>query len=478
MKNLFERINSRKVGKAEWIILALLFALPFLTECFYDIMATYAHGYALLKATLHGDFFQFHDYAREVIWDEAVDDVLMGMYGAAYSLPIYIIFGIWSIPVAIIRKIASVGLYDFGVILWYKTLAMLIAFGSVQKFYKILKKANLSKETIGTGCFLFASSLFFVMPVMFMGCYDGILVFFILWGIEKYLENPSGYKWIFVLAFAATFKMFALFLFIPLLLYKEKRILACLWKIILAFIPTLFFTLLFAGSETYRDTTSAFLPQFVERVLASTFPGGNSPIPIMIALWIALCIWAYMQNREQDYKELLKYVSWMGMATYSLIFLFVYCHPQWILILAPFIYLTMALNERNTKINSILELAGTLALSFFYILHFDLVYCSKNSMQFVLLKSLGLHKATSISLAKAFHNALDFTFDPVIFAVFAVAIVALIVINRPFGTKKTEADNETDQIYSQQDYGMIIIRILAIAVLWTVDLLINLDVMF
>ncbi|SDA66406.1 hypothetical protein SAMN02910368_01894 [Lachnospiraceae bacterium G11] len=475
MKRILERINNRKIGKPEWIILFLLLVFPYLTECFYDILATYTHGYSLLRVTLRGEFFDFYDIAKIFMLENAPDDTLKNLWGAVYSLPIYIIFGLWSIPIALIRKITSIGLYDIGVILWYKMLVVAFAVASLQKMYRILKKAGLEKDTVLIACFLLASSLFYVLPIMFMAGYDVILVFFILWGIELYLENYNGYKWIVVFGIATTFKMFALFLFFPLLLYKEKSILSCIYKTLVAIIPLVFFSSLFWGSEVYLSVSSNFLPEFVKRILANTMPGGNSSIPIIIFLWIALCIWAYLQHQDYGYKEMLSYVSWMGLVSFSLILVFAYCHPQWVTILAPFIYITVGLNMHRIKINMILELFCTFSISLFYILHFDWVYCCGNSMKFCLLNTLGIHKSSSPSLAQVFHETFEYTYDSMIFALFAVTIIALIVINRPFRMETVEKDRK---IASNVDYGMVIIRLFLVALIWIVDLLINMDMLF
>ena len=60
-KSLLARINDRKPGRIEWIILIIILLVPFATECFYDFLATYTHGYALLRAITRGEFFSFYE---------------------------------------------------------------------------------------------------------------------------------------------------------------------------------------------------------------------------------------------------------------------------------------------------------------------------------------------------------------------------------------------------------------------------------
>ena len=470
MKTSFlSRINDRKIGKVEWIVLFVLLLFPLLTECFYDFLATYTHGYALLRATLRGQFFQFHAVAKEFTMENGYDSTVRDMWGAAYPLTIYIFFAIWSIPVAILRKLFEIGLYDVGVILWYKLLICIVSAGSTWKLDSILKRARVEENARAMAGFLFASSLLFVMPTFFMSGYDVFCTFFILWGVDEYLKNNNSFKWIVVFGIAITFKAFAVFVFVPMLLLKEKRILAVIGKGVTALIPLIICSCLFAFEDSFQYISSIFLPSFVTKVLYNTLPGGNSPIPIFITAWIALCIWAYMQTIDSEPQSEAKTVAWMGFVAYGLLTSFVYCHPQWVVILVPFIALLFGLNADRIKINMILELVGTAALSFFYILHFAWVYCYKGSLSFVILRGMVIEKDTTVSIASKFHDIFTFTFDPAMFAVFVVALGGLAALNYP-KRKTVETENE---ILSNMDYGMIIIRLLLIPALCVADLAIN-----
>jgi|GEM_PF-2846113 len=470
-KSLLARINDRKPGRTEWIILIIILLVPFVTECFYDFLATYTHGYALLRATTRGEFFSFYESAKEFTLENGYDGTVKEMWGAVYPLTIYIIFAIWSVPVAILRKLFEIGLYDVGVIVWYKLLLCIASAGTIWKMNSILKRADICEEIRRTVSFLFASSLFFTMPIFFMSGYDIFLVFFMFWGLDEYIKDSHAYKWVAVFGLAITFKSFALFVFIPLLLLREKRILACIWKLLLSLIPLAICYGLFIGSDRFLTASSDFLPGFVQKVFDKTIPGGNAPIPIFITGWIALCIWAYMQNVESEARDLAVYSAWMGSVAYGLLTSFVYCHPQWIVILVPFIALILGLNWGKIKINMILELVGTVTLSFYYILHFAWVYCYQGSLSFVALRGLGIQKNEEISLASLFHNTFSFTFDPAIFGVFVIAMIALAFINYPKKSNK-ECQNE---LLSHMDYGLIIVRLLVIPALWIADLFINLS---
>ncbi len=469
---LLSKINGKKVGKPEWIALWILLALPFFTECFYDLLATYAHGYAFLKAICHLDFFKSYDYAWKFIREYGVDETLKLM-GPAYAPSIYLIFAVWSIPVALIRKIWEISIFEPGIILWYKSLLVISSILCYKKLDGILEFVELSKGKRTFAGFIFFSSLFFVMPTMAMSQYDIFTVFFILWGIELYIKEYKSIKWIALFGLAATFKSFALLIFFPMLLLKEKGVLKVIGKLMLSVIPTLVCSLLFCGNELYRETTKSFYGGFIKRLFASTVAGGNSPIVLFVGGMIALCIWAYVRQNRTSAKDSLTDVAWVGTTAFSLMLLFVYCHPQWCLLILPFAVLLIILNDRKTKINSILMYFAETALTFYYILHFGWVYCTNVSMSFTLIKELGVHSYESNSLSEAFHQLFDYMFDSSIFTIFVVAIIGIIVMNYP---RVCAGDKNDEWFMKEQDYGMVVVRLVTVFVLWMIDLLINLGI--
>ena len=362
-----------------------------------------------------------------------------------------------------------------GIILWYKLLLVITSILCYKKFDSILKIADMPEERKGWSAFIFFSSLLFSMPTMAMSQYDIFTVFFILWGVELYITNSKDYKWIALFGVAATFKSFAFLIFIPMLLLKEKRIFKIIVKAFLALLPTLLCSLLFVGSEIYKETTSWFYASFTKRLFESVIEGGNAPIVLFIGGMIALFIWSYVRTCKDTARETLANVAWTGTVAFSLMLLFVYCHPQWCLLLLPFVVLLISLNEGKTKINVILMYFAEVALTFYYILHFGWVYCTNISMSFTLIKCLGIHSDKSGNLADAFHGLFGFTFDSTIFTIFAIAILGLIILNYP---KSVYKEKEDSKFLAENDYGMIIVRLGTILVIWLVDLLINLGLLF
>lgn len=89
---------------------------------------------------------------------------------------------------------------------------------------KILKDFGFSKEKCRFAQFMVASSMMTVLPVIAISQIDIITVFLMLVGIREYLRTDRvTWKFLLVFSFAASLKIFALFVFIPLVLLREKE---------------------------------------------------------------------------------------------------------------------------------------------------------------------------------------------------------------------------------------------------------------
>lgn len=141
---------------------------------------------------------------------------------------------------------------------------------------------------------MFASSLFVVLPTVAIAQIDMITVFLMLWGIREYLNSDQiTWKFLLIFSFAAAMKIFALFVFIPLVLLKEKRILYVIVDMIAGVICIALCLLPYAGREDYVQSTSILNDVMVSRMFSTAFVGGNTEIPAFLAILVTLSIYAY-----------------------------------------------------------------------------------------------------------------------------------------------------------------------------------------
>lgn len=457
-------MNQKPVEKWDWCILGVVVFGFLITECYMDIIETYTHSLAFIEAIADGKFLQAYDYAEVFIREfNAAGN------SALYPFPIYLIFGIWNLPIWVLNKLVGINVYHPLCLFWCKLLLVLFAIGCLYQIREILREMDFAKEKINFALFLFASSLFFALPVFVVAQYDVLAVFFILWGFEVYLKNNKiTTSFLAIFAVAITMKMFAVFLFIPLVFLKEKRILRSVWYIATGVIPVLICGRIFQDSMVYREGTYAFYTMMQERLLGTLWPGGNTGFSIFIFVWVLLCIFAYACNLKSK-EEYFKYSSWMGCAVFFCFFCFAHIHPYWLILCAPFIVFLIIANEGRIKLNIILEFFLTGSATLFYALIYDWVYLCNRNMKWLLMGLLGIQATEERKFSDYWNAWVGDSYVPTICAIFMACCLAMLIINFPKRTEKLHESNT--EISEHIDHGMIYLKLLVLIGYFTFDVL-------
>jgi hypothetical protein len=333
--------NTEKPHLIDYLYFGIICLFLFLSFEQSDLNITAVHGKALLDMVWRGmNILGFYNYNQG--W-------------ANYLLPQYILFGIWSIPVKfayMIMGLQSIGINEIlrinGLTLWwYKLLPTLFYIGSAFIIYKICIQLNFDKNKAKWASFIFLIFPMAVFSQFIFGQYDSIGVFFELIMIYFFLKRKILIASLFCMI-AITFKVFPIFIFIPILLLFEKKI----WKIIgytgIAFTGYLFFNLLFYGSGTF-NTSKNFNNGMFNRLLAVGINTSFGVVAFFLLVFIFSCVFAYFINLK-DKNELIikKYIMYIPLFVYSSFFSFVLFHPQWVLVLVPYLVINIFLNK-NTK---------------------------------------------------------------------------------------------------------------------------------
>ncbi len=144
----------------------------------------------------------------------------------------------------------------------------------------------------------------------------------------------------------------------------------------------------YAGREDYIEATSVLNDVMVERMFTTTLPAGNVEIPAFLSILVAISIWAYIK-KPQTKEACFYYVNWIGLAVFADFFIFVFAHPYWIVLLAPYLILLVVMNAEHTKINLILEFFLSACVSVFYWCTFG-VYVTEDTFSYLVLPRFGL----------------------------------------------------------------------------------------
>ncbi len=357
IKDWWKREN--RFWTVAWVCLVAVLGLFFFCNVYYDLIATYLAGYGFWEAIVEGDVLQSYTHGCAVLAQSG--DSTLGNMNPVYNYLVYVPFMIWSIPIWIIKKIFDINLCCEAVILWYKLLLVIVSIGCLLITRGLLQKGN--KERVNLALFLFVSSFLFVLTTLDMSQYDIIAVFFLLWAIDEIITKKKvTVKYILIFAIGTACKGFPIFLLIPVTLLFEKKVLKNIGVIIAGMIPTILNPIVFQNDSQFTKYSSANI-SWLSNLIGTTFPGGTDSIPIFIVIWILICIWSYMQPYDEE--KNLYVIAGEGVAVYGLFLSTVFSHPQWSVLIVPFLSLVIALNEGKEYINLILEFGATFSLAFF-----------------------------------------------------------------------------------------------------------------
>ena len=447
-----DKYNSRPIGKADWILLGIMGVFIYLTIFYADLIIIHDHSLTFLDSLFHGDISNFYG--------NTMKKPSYGFGAVFYWIP-YLIQGVWSLPIYILNKLIHFAPDGVKAYLWIKLGICLMLLLATWLIGRILSDFEIGKEKIRFAQFMFLSSVLVMLPAVAISQIDIIALTLMLFGIREYVQSDKiTWKFLLIFSFAAAAKTFALFLFLPLVFLKEKRTLYVIWDIFVGFWFILICVIPYAWREDYKESTAVLNDVMIERLFGTQFPAGNVNIPIFAALLIAICIWCYMQNITEK-RQLFATVMWVGLFAYAAFFIFVFAHPYWIVLIVPFMILLLTLNGQQRKINMLLELILSVAVMFVYHTKFG-VFMTETNIELMVLPKLGL-KPNGTGFAQSsewiVEHGLDF-YAPAVFAVFAVCLIAFLVINRP--SRLIEGWNEEGNETIRFDHGMIAARLAVI----------------
>lgn len=445
--------NTDRHFFGEWIVLGVVLMFCLLTMCYRDIIST------------NHDTYYFMDY----LFSDKCLRVREILLACPYGVSFFIAYGVGFFPVWLIGKL-SVGdiiCETVGCLIWMKIFLCLITVGMLIQVRRIAYIIGIKKENIKWLLFAIASSLFVVLPVFQIAQYDVIALFFIVLGIRLYLE---GHNKLFLLtfSFAVPMKYFAIFVFVPIVLYKTKKI----WKVLLELVAgvgillfervfigilflkisdflqasqTVFSEVLVASNELsggmlerQADVVGSYGDQFVSGQLGylmhNEITVGNFNASFFFLAWAAVCVWAFVKKTAVDNKVQGRDIITIGLFTYLGFFLTFYSwNSYWIILLAPFLIMYVFMHEENLRNNLIFETIITLGFVIGETIHESWVFGGQYSFSYLIMKDTNPRLMNVYYLVEKYKIA---KYYPAIFAIVLVCIGAFLIINQR--SRKTE----------------------------------------
>lgn len=419
------------------IIFSFLFS--FVSYSYMDFIATQRHGIEVWNTLINGNIRNFYYVCAENT-----------MCAAVYDFSIYFIFAIWNFPVWIYERITGIDAQTLQIFILYgKGIVFAFFFGCIYVFKKIVLFVNNQyEESIFVKkpeLQLMVSALFTVYS-FYTGHYDVISLFFILLGILFLLKNKKiAFALMFSIAFS--FKFFALWLFIPIVLTYEKKIVRIVGYLLgisgVYLFENLFFhknaALKALGASQFSAVES--INFFIDAGKTEMF--GSGVTSMCIIAYALLCIWCYFCNFIEKKEDVYR-IFYICFLTWMIFFSFVKYNTYWIVFYVPFLVFIATFDKSKEGINIILEMILSVSL---YVVHnirqywvvgypinFDGTQISANSAGIIGQMFWSLNGYISdFFIVSEFLNEINSRINLyVIFQSFIVAIsISMIVINHP-----------------------------------------------
>lgn len=311
-------------------LILVLFGISTLLSMLFFGQADLWHTVTASVAYLGGHFSDFYDFNTATI-------------GQPQYLPsVYVLFAIWMAPLGAIGGISpsEIGRIELAPheALWARVLLLIVFLATFYLVSAIARHAFPGAErvqlTVRTAYLLSPLAGFAVFN---FGQYDIFSVLFTLLGVLMYFRRNS-FWFVFWFSIAISFKYFAAFLFIPLVLFYFKRPL----RIALALLGGSAFTALqlalYWRSPSFRS--GAF--QLAEGKASD--PLHNQLQVLMGVIFLFICVAAYVYGRRRD--DLTRPLVLIWASSYAVMLLAVTWHPQWTVLLAPAFALALGLMKR------------------------------------------------------------------------------------------------------------------------------------
>lgn len=424
IKNAFYDVSRPQ--KWEWILLGILFFFFFSSYLYTDILFTTRHGLNLWDTLFSGQIRDFYLLNKNAY----VSDGLT--CSALYDFPIYIAFAVWNFPLWLLEHFADVKVLNNPYTLLYaKSILIFALWGCNRMVGKICKEIHIKEGHILWCQFIFISSSFVLSSLVLMSQYDIIGLFFTLLGVYYFIKGDNN-KFVFWFAIAIAFKLFAVLVFIPLILLTHKKVVSVFFHVLCGLSLVLFTKLYFPQPE---DVGNFLIGSLRDCIRGPEL--GIGDVSLFVVGYVTICIYCYMKTIT-DNKELQRYGIYMPFATWMVFFMFTKPNPYWTILITPYFAIMLFQNPKILKTNLYLHMAGSSVYILAQMIQFPWCY----SYQFIMPKMPFANLIKPFGPVEPSDNFIDLGLKeqipemtelgiPIFLGVFVAAAMISLIINHP-----------------------------------------------
>lgn len=298
---------------------------------------------------LFGNTLDFYENCKKI---QGAGQVFM----ANYPPSIYAVFAAWLYPFKLLGLIKSAADFPLYLVYWLKALTSLVYIATGFVFYRVTQYYHGNKAWGKYAAWLWLTTPLALFSQFIFSQYDIFYVFLTVLGFLFFIKRQV-FLASFIFGVAITFKYFPIFVFVPLLVLFEKKLLRLSVAGCIFLIPVFLIQCLYGNSPAFIEGVIRF--SLIPRVFLAALPLGGPSIYYLVILHTVLVGVAYS---IKEYT--LETAAYIFLVATILPFLFMFWHPQWLLFITPAIALTTVICKEKEKINKFL-LFDLLAMFFF-----------------------------------------------------------------------------------------------------------------
>ena len=331
--NLFKRLFPKyQLGKADYIIGGILLLFCFFAFYEPDLNTT---GWNSLNF-LYGNALEFYENCKKIQGK--------GVYlFANYPPSFFAAFALWFYPFKLFGLIKSPFNFPGYLVYWMKVLTSLVYAATGLVFYRVTQLYNHNKKWGVYATWLWLTSPIAVCSQFIYAQYDIFYVFLAVLGFFFFLKRRI-YLASFIFGLSITFKYFPIVIFLPLLLFFEKRFLRLILAIFLFAIPMLIMQKMYGHSPAYILGVLRFGVIYFLFNTYVDFLAYDVKVYYIFLIFSLFCCYCYYLDFTDNYKKIASYILLFG----SIFpFLFFFWHPNWLILSTPAIILTTVLDKQD-----------------------------------------------------------------------------------------------------------------------------------
>lgn len=433
---------SQAPDRSLWLVLAGGILLCFLNYCYEDLQLIIRHSLNIWELIGQGKLDHFY----RVGCQSYIGNSFQEAGEVPYDFWVYIPFAIWNLPVFIWEKMTGLTFeLNYIALLWAKSGLMIPFFGCLYALGKISELLDMNPDQSKWLCYLFSSSLFLMNGLFGISQIDIVNTFFMLMGLYAYLRNREK-EFLIWMMLAVTWKVFALIVFIPIIVLREKRIFHIIKEVAISLILTLLSKIIFfydkLGTPTAFDERRFLMFIFDRKIELS-----GEEISLFVLAYFLLLVWCWNTRCKEEKRAY--YVVWTMCAAYACFFLGAQTYPYWAVVFSPFIPLLIMMFPSKAKILLWME---TIASAAYFVktcvCDYGWIYSAQKSIKWMLLGIINGRAERGIDISE-FYRLLGedgkLIVQTSLVAIVFGSVIAVLALTYPKNLEKAECLMEMDK---------------------------------